>query len=124
MSSPPYEFPEDPSPQLEVIRKYFAFISAFDFDNLSTLMTDEFTQQMAPLSLGVPKKTKSDFLAYLGQYQANIKGQRLDVSKSPDGPFVLIVDLLDSTPYTISTMEWGRPGSMYRFFLENRKTRC
>lgn len=116
MSPPLYEFPEDPSPQLEVIRKYYAFISTFDLDNLSTLMADEFTQQMAPLSLGVPQKTKSDFLAYLGQHQANINGQHLDVSKISDGPFVLIADLLDSTPYTISAMEWGRPGSMYHFF--------
>jgi len=91
MSSPPYEFPEDPSPQLEVIRKYYAYLSAFDFDNLSTLMTDDFTQQMAPLSLGVPKKTKGDFLAFLGQYQANLnlQGQRLDVSRAPMTPFVL-----------------------------------
>jgi ketosteroid isomerase-like protein len=81
MSPLPYEFPEDPSPQLEVIRKYYAFISAFDFDNLSTLVTDDFTQQMAPLSLGVPKKTKTDFLAYLRQYQANIESQHLDVSR-------------------------------------------
>ncbi|KAF8500397.1 hypothetical protein F5888DRAFT_1801920 [Russula emetica] len=78
MSPPPYEYPEDPSPQLEIIRKYYAFLSAFDFDNLSTLMTDDFTQQTAPLSLGVPKNTKSDFLAFLRQYQANLKGQHLD----------------------------------------------
>jgi len=82
MSPPPYEFPEDPSPQLRVIRKYYAFLSAFDFDNLSALMTDDFTQQMAPLSLGVPKKTKSDFLAFLRQYQADIEGQHLDVSRA------------------------------------------
>jgi hypothetical protein len=108
MSPPPYEFPEDPSPQLEFTRKYFAFLSTFDFDNLSTLMTDDFTQQMAPLSLGVPKKTKSDFLAFLREYQADvmIEGQHLDVSRAhcSDDPFVLIVNPLDSTPYTISTM--------------------
>jgi hypothetical protein len=80
MSPPPYEFPEDPSPQLQVIRKYYAFLSAFDFDNLSTLITDDFTQHQAPLSLGLPKKTKSDFLAFLRQYQADIEGQHLDVS--------------------------------------------
>jgi ketosteroid isomerase-like protein len=82
MSPPPYEFPGDPSPQLQVIQKYYAFLSAFDFDNLSTLMADDFTQQMAPLSLGVPKKTKSDFLAFLRQYRADIEGQHLDVSRA------------------------------------------
>jgi ketosteroid isomerase-like protein len=105
MSPPPYEFPEDPSPQLEVIRKYYAFLSAFDFENLSTLMADDFTQQTAPLSLGVPKRTKSDLLAFLGQFQAYVKGQHLDVSRAQMTHFVLIVNLLDSTPYTISTME-------------------
>lgn len=70
----------DPSPQLLVIQKFYAFLSAFDFDNLSTLMADEFTQQIVPLNLGVPKKTKSDFLAFLRQYQADImiEGQHLD----------------------------------------------
>ena len=108
MSPPPYDFPEDPSPQLEVIRKYYAFLSAFDFDNLSTLMTDDFTQQVAPLSLGEPKKTKGDFLAFLRRYQANpnLKGQHLDVSRAQmTRSSVLIVSLLDSTPYMISTME-------------------
>lgn len=89
MSPLSYEFPEDPSPQLEVIRKYYTFLSAFDFDNLSTLMADDFTQQTAPLSLGAPKKTKSDFLAFLVQYQANLnlRDQHLDVSESSDDPF-------------------------------------
>lgn len=82
MSSPPYEFPEDPSPQLEVIRKYYTFLSTFDFDSLSTLITDDFAHQIAPLSLGVPKKTKSDFLTFLRQYRADVKGQHLDVSRA------------------------------------------
>ena len=107
MSPPHYEFPEDPSPQLGVIRKYYAFLSAFDLDNLSSLMTDDFTQQTAPLSLGVPKNTKSDFFAFLRQYQANLKGQHLNVSTklSSDDPFLPIIILLDSTPSTISTTE-------------------
>ena len=71
-----YEFLEDPSPQLEVIRKYYAFLSAFDLDNPCTLRGDDgcfySDQQTAPLSLGVPK---SDFLTFLIQHQADREGQ-------------------------------------------------
>ena len=42
MSPLPYELPEldDLSPQLEVIRKYYAFLTAFDLDNPTTLRMD------------------------------------------------------------------------------------
>lgn len=80
MSFSTYEFPKDPSPQLEVLQKYYAFLSVFDLDNLNTLFTDDFTQKTLPSSLGAPDKTKKDFFAFLGQLQADFKGQNLNVS--------------------------------------------
>src|SRR6266446_4343921 len=82
MSPRPYEFPKDPSPQVEVIRKYYASLRTFDLDNLSTLTTDDSTHKVAPSSLVVPDMTKNVFLTYLGQLQADIKGQHLDVSRT------------------------------------------
>ncbi len=82
MSPLPYEFPRDPSPQLEVIRKYYAFLSAFDLHNLSSLISDDLTHKIAPSSLDVPEKTKNEFLAYLGELQTHLKGQHLDVSRA------------------------------------------
>jgi hypothetical protein len=76
----PYEFPKDPSPQLEVLEKYYAFLSVFDLDNLNTLFTDDFVQKTLPSSLGVSDKTKKDFFAFLGRLQADFKGQNLNVS--------------------------------------------
>lgn len=78
MSPSPYEFPKNPSPQLEVLQKYYAFLSVFDLDNLNTLFTDDFAQKTLPASLGVPDKSKKDFFAFLGRLQADFKGQNLN----------------------------------------------
>ena len=82
MSLPLYEFPKNPSPQLEVLQKYYAFLSVFDIDNLNTLFTDDFTQKTLPSSLGVPDKTKNDFFAFLRRLQADFKDQKLIVSSA------------------------------------------
>ena len=79
MSPPLYEFPKDPSPQLEVLQKYYAFLSVFDIDNLNTLFTDDFAQKTLPSSLGVSDKPKNDFFAFLRRLQADFKGQNLNV---------------------------------------------
>ncbi len=78
----PFEFPRDPSPQLEVIRKWYIFLSPFDYHNLSNLMSDDFTHKTVPSSLGVPERTKNELFAYLGELQTNLKGQHLDVSRA------------------------------------------
>lgn len=76
MSPSLYEFPKDPSPQLQVLQKYYAFLSVFDLDNLNTLFTDDFAQKTLPSSLGVPDKPKDDFFAYLRRLQADFKEDR------------------------------------------------
>jgi hypothetical protein len=80
MSPSLYEFPKDPSPQLEVLQKYYAYLSVFDIDNLNTLFTDNFAQKTLPSTLGVPDKPKDDFFAFLRRLQADLKGETLKVS--------------------------------------------
>ncbi|KAH9989177.1 hypothetical protein BJV77DRAFT_1069631 [Russula vinacea] len=41
MSPQPYVFPESSSPQLKVIQDYFKYIAIYDFEKLSTLLTED-----------------------------------------------------------------------------------
>ena len=79
---PPYKFPEHPPPQLKAVQDYIKYLSAFEFDKLESLTTDNFTQQVAPLSLDVPIRTKAQDIAYLRELQASLKGKPLHVSRS------------------------------------------
>lgn len=82
MSSSPYVFPEDGSPQLKVVQEYFRCLCTFDLDKLSTLTTDNFTQDVKPLSLKVPQKTKAEDLESLRQLRDSLKGKQLQVSRA------------------------------------------
>jgi ketosteroid isomerase-like protein len=82
MSPQPYVFPEFASPQLKVVQDYFKYLSALDIDNLGTLMADDFHQKTAPLSLGVPDKTKAQDLAFLEELKVVLNGQHLHVSRA------------------------------------------
>jgi hypothetical protein len=81
MSPQPYVFPESVSPQLEVIRDYFKYVSIFDFEKLSTLMTEDLVQKLRPANLGVPDRTKAEFFAILAQLRDTVNGKPLEVSR-------------------------------------------
>ena len=82
MSPPPYDFPPDGSPQLKVVEDYFRCLCEFDLDHLRTLTTDDFTQDVQPLSLNVPTKTKDEDLESLQQLRDSLKGKHLVVSRA------------------------------------------
>jgi hypothetical protein len=117
MSPLPYVFPPLPSPQLKVIQEYLKFYSEFDFEGLSKVTTDDFTQQTWPMNLDQPIRTKAEEIAALKQLRDGLGGTPMQVSKAQyDHHFAQIANLSDSLPYTISTTVWGRLGSMYPFY--------
>ena len=82
MSPQPYVFPPNPSPQLAVVKDYFRCLCEFDLDHLRTLTTDDFTQNVQPLSLDVPTKTKEEDLESLKQLRDSVNGKPLVVSRA------------------------------------------
>ena len=116
MSLEPYVFPPSPSHQVKVVQEYLKYYSEFDFDRLSGLSTDNFTQLTLPASLGLSVRTKIEELGFLKDLQASVGGKTLQVSKfitQVEYCSVLTANLFESSPSTVSTMEWGRLGSMY-----------
>lgn len=82
MSLEPYVYPVSPSPQVQLVRDYIQYLSAFNLDKLSGLTTDNFTQQMLPADLGVAPRTKAEDLAFLQQLQAQRNGTPIHVSRA------------------------------------------
>jgi hypothetical protein len=80
MSPQPYVFPVSPSRQVKAVQDYMNYVSVFDIDNLSTLITDSFTQTTLPSNLGVPVRTKDENFAVLEEVKGILKG-KMDVSK-------------------------------------------
>jgi hypothetical protein len=116
MSLEPYVFPPFPSHQVKVVQEYLKYYSEFDFDRLSGLSTDNFTQLTLPASLGLSVRTKIEELGFLKDLQSSVGGKTLQVSKfvtQVEYRSVLTANLFESSPSTVSTMEWGRLGSMY-----------
>jgi hypothetical protein len=123
MSLEPYVYPVSPSPQVQLVRDYIQYLSAFNLDKLSGLTTDNFTQQMLPTDLGVAPRTKAEDLAFLQELQAQRNGTPIHVSRARtqcDHSLVLITNALASTPYTSLTTEIARPGPMYSFLKVDR----
>jgi hypothetical protein len=81
MSPQTYVFPPFPSPQVKAVQDYLKYISEYDFDRLSNLMTDDFTLTTLPMSMGIPDRTKSEEFAFLKDMQAVLDGKPLVVSK-------------------------------------------
>lgn len=67
----------------------------------------------APASIRVPERTKAEDLAYLEQLKGQLNGQHLEVSRAPmiSHSYKTLI-CFDSIPYTMSSMQWERPGSM------------
>jgi hypothetical protein len=80
MSPQPYVFPASPSRYVKVVQDYMKYVSIFDIDNLSTLITDGFTQTTLPSSLGVPVRTKDENFAVLKEVKGVLNG-KMDVRK-------------------------------------------
>jgi hypothetical protein len=94
MSRLPYVFPALLSPQVKAIREYLKFYSEFDFEGLSKVTTDDFTQQTWPLSLDQPIRTKPEEIAALKQLQEALAGKPIQVSTAQhDRPFAQIANL-------------------------------
>jgi len=111
----PYVFAPFPSPQVRIVREYLKYYGEFDLQNLSNLITDNFTQQTWPQSLNAAVRTKEQEFEALKGLKDSLKGQPLDVSSARtqcDHPFVLKADFLDRSRCTISATEIRRPGFM------------
>jgi hypothetical protein len=108
MSPQPYVFPESASPQLEVIQDYFKYVAIFDFEKLSTLITEDFVQKTGPASLGVPDRTKAELFAALAQLRDTLNGVPFEVSRLglryPICRYIIPI-LHDRAPCTKSTTE-------------------
>jgi len=122
MSLQPYVFPAFPSPQVKAVQDYLKYISEFDLDGLSGLLTDDFTLSVAPVNLGVPDKTRAEEFAFIKEMQAKLNGKPLVVSWRGHLFGIDRQLLLDRSRCTMSTMDRGRLGFMYRIF-ENTQTR-
>ena len=110
--------PHPNTPQLKVIDAYLTSLATFNLTRLQTLTTDDFHMITAPASMKVPDKTKKEDIAFLEKLKENLGGKHLKVSGAPgDVPFVQNADLFDSIPYTMSSTERGRPGSMYHSLI-------
>lgn len=126
MSRQPYVFPPFPSPQVKAVQEYLKHISEFDIDSLGGLLTDDFTLLVSPANLGVPKKTRAEEFHFIKAMRASLDGKPLVVSRAQTWrghPFGTDRQLLlDRSQCTMSTMDRGRLGSMYRIF-QNAQTR-
>jgi len=80
MSSQPYVFPASPSPQVKAAKDYLKYISKFDIDGLSGLLTDDFTLSVSPANLGVPDKTRAEEFAFIKDMQAALNGKPLVIT--------------------------------------------
>ena len=118
MSPQPYVFPVSPSAQVKAVQDYLKYISKFDIDSLSGLLTDDFTLSVSPANLGVPVKTRAEEFAFIKEMQAYLDGKPLVVSRAQTWhghPFGTDHQLfLDRSQCAMSTMDRGRLGSMYR----------
>ena len=55
----------NPSPQLQAVLRWLdAMITTHDVKDLEASITDDFTHQVLPMSLGRPTRGREDFLAY------------------------------------------------------------
>ncbi|KAN0109145.1 hypothetical protein V8E52_009576 [Russula decolorans] len=70
--------PNHDTPQLKVIDTYLKSLATFDFTVLKTLTTDDFLMIMAPASMNVPDKTKTEDLAFLEELKMLLNGQHLE----------------------------------------------
>ena len=95
MSPQPYVFPESSSPQLKVIQDYFKYIAIYDFEKLSTLLTEDLVQKTRPASLGVPDRTRAELFAVLAQLRDSLNGEPFTVSrlglKCPIRTYMIII---------------------------------
>jgi hypothetical protein len=82
MSSQAYVFPPFPSPQLKAVQEYLKYVTEFDFEGLSSLITDNFTVTTSPMNASVPDKTKDEEFAFLKALQAKLDGKPFVVSKA------------------------------------------
>jgi hypothetical protein len=89
MSLQPYVFPPVPSPQVKAAQEYLKYISEFDFERLSNLLTDDFTLTMSPVNMGIPPKTKAEEFSVLKELQTKLDGKSLAVSGAQAHPFLI-----------------------------------
>ncbi|KAI0263050.1 hypothetical protein BC834DRAFT_971596 [Gloeopeniophorella convolvens] len=75
-----FKAPEHPSPQLKVVLQYLDCLSTWNFDHLSKLTTDGFTQTTLPSSLKVAVRSKADDLSFLKQLQEQLGGSNLQIT--------------------------------------------
>jgi hypothetical protein len=130
MSPQPYVFPESASPQLKVIQDYFKYIAIYDFEKLSTLLTEDLVQKTRPASLGVPDRTRAELFAVLAQLRDSLNGKPFTVSRlglrCPIRTYMIIISSTRQiTVYEVNDGV-GKTWVHVFFFLlfENRVARC